>query len=371
MSVIGIDFGTHSASIALWYGPDRDVVEVFTDADGNRIIPTAVAFFPEEVLVGYTAFAQRHKNIPNTFDDIRSLLTNDSNSEVFVPALEKEILVEEIGSHFFKNIHHQVKQNLGKAVSDCIIAIPESVSESNKLRIVNAANKAGLTVKTFIDDSSAALLSYNFDAIDDDAIILVVDIGWSSLKASLWNSHRGLLHCIRSITTEAISGSVFVRTLSDCLSKEFTKKTGANCAESPKAMSRLSKECENIVRSLSTLTEVTIDIDSLYEGMDFSSRISRAKFEDICNGSFVILRETVEQLIRQSNLTSEVVSYLCLSGGLSNVPKVISSLKYLLPNSVIPKAQHDAQEALCVGAALCGKYLIDNVNLLCLQLSKI
>jgi molecular chaperone DnaK len=111
MSIIGLDFGSHTGSIALWH-EDKNSVEVIADELGSRTIPCVVAYRGDEVITGQPALQQQHKNPSNTYDDVRSVLLNAEITSVNVPLLEKEISVQELGSHFFRNIHSQIKQQV-------------------------------------------------------------------------------------------------------------------------------------------------------------------------------------------------------------------------------------------------------------------
>jgi molecular chaperone DnaK (HSP70) len=111
MSVVGLDFGSHTGSIALWF-EEKDSVDVIADDLGFRTIPCTVAFRGEEIITGTAAISQQHKNSSNTFDDIRSLIMNEEKKDVNVPNLEKELTIQELTSHWFRNIHNQIKQQV-------------------------------------------------------------------------------------------------------------------------------------------------------------------------------------------------------------------------------------------------------------------
>ena len=113
MSIIGLDFGSHTGSIALWF-EDKDTVDVIADDLGSRTIPCAVAYRGDEIITGSAATSQQHKNPTNTFIDIRSLLFNPECINVSVPNIDKEVTVQELASHWFRNIHNQIKQQVCK-----------------------------------------------------------------------------------------------------------------------------------------------------------------------------------------------------------------------------------------------------------------
>jgi heat shock protein 1/8 len=295
-TIIGLDFGSHMASIALWTSTGKANVEVVADDLGFRMIPTAVAYRSMgdkevEVITGQSALTQQAKNPLNTFDDVRSLLLNPNVTTVNVPALGKEVTVEEVASHFFRNIHNQIKQQVGKVIRDTVLSLPVSLegaeNEMLKARVIASAQAGGIRIKSFIQDSAATLLSYKFDDISTTTArgrTLVLDLGWSSCKMSIYNVSAGLIFPVSSQTSTDTCGSVFVKLLVEFCAKDFTRKTKCPFPEyssNNKAVHRLKRECEAVIKSLSVGTEAQIDIDSLYEGMDYSSKITRARFEDL------------------------------------------------------------------------------------------
>ena len=141
---------------------------------------------------------------------------------------------------------------------------------------------SGVRLKCMISDSSATLLAYG---LDDPSLpaskVAIVDIGWSTTEVSICDVSGGLFFPLSSITSTDISGKVLVNLLADHCAKDFQRKTKQPCVESNKSMMRLRRECEDAMKILSTGAEATIDIDSLYEGADYSSKITRARFEDL------------------------------------------------------------------------------------------
>lgn len=179
MSIIGLDFGSHTGSIALWF-EDKDTVDVIADDLGSRTIPCAVAYRGDEIITGSAATSQQHKNPTNTFIDIRSLLFNPECINVSVPNIDKEVTVQELASHWFRNIHNQIKQQVckllifwyfyrrdpvnflmtnfhnyllllqvGKVVRECVISVPANLDDAVKARLIEAAQTGGEYYRSF------------------------------------------------------------------------------------------------------------------------------------------------------------------------------------------------------------------------------
>lgn len=363
MNLIGIDFGSHTASVAVWH-EDKALLEVLADDLGFRSIPSFVAFRGDETIVGQSAMGQQHKNTANTFEDVRSLLLSDDRTVVNVPHLEKEVSVEEINSIFFRNIHNQVKQQAGKVIREAVVSVPYELSEATKQKFITAAQNGGIRIKSFILDTSAALLAYG---LDDPSLpasrTLVVDLGWSRCTMSLFSISGGkFVHLATETTTEA-SGAIFVKALAEFCAKDFTRKTKIPCQENARSMLRLKRECENAMKAMSTGQEATIDLDSLCEGMDYSNKISRARFEDLLAIPLIHFKNLLTATLAKGGVDPSSVTQICLSGGPSSLPRFVMTLRTMLPSAHLPKVRFETSEAVCIGAAVHGRELYQLVSI--------
>lgn len=357
MSVIGIDFGSHHASFAVWH-EEKNLLEVVADDLGFRSIPCVVGFRGEEIIVGHSAQSQHHKNANNTFDDVRSLLLNPEHTTVNVPVLEKEITVEELNSQFFRNIHNQVKQQAGKVIREAVVSVPSALDEATARRYIAAAQAGGIRIKSFIEDTSAALLAYGLDEPEvPSSRTLVVDLGWSRCTMALFNVSGGVFSRLATETSYDVSGAKFCQSMVDFCSKDFTRKTKIPVVENKRSMMRLKRECETAMKSLSTGAEATIDLDSLCEGADYSAKVSRARFEDLLSIPIIHFKNLLTAVLTKAGVDAASVTQVCLSGGPASLPKVLSTLRQQLPNAVFPKVRFETSEAPSIGAAIQAKLL--------------
>lgn len=360
MSIIGLDFGSHTASIAIWYEEKNDI-EVIADDLGSRTIPCTVAFRGDEILTGQSAISQQHKNSSNTFDDVRAILLQ--NKTVNVPLLEKELSAQELTSHFFRNIHNQIKQQVGKVVRDCIVSTPTQLDDATRQRFVESAQAGGIRIKSFISDSAATLLAYDLDnTAKNPSKTLVVDIGWSRTDVSLFDVSAGLFVPVASANTTAACGKLFVDLMADHCAKDFQRKAKFPCSDNSKSMMRLKRECENAMKSLSTGAEATIDIDSLCEGVDYSTKLSRARFEDLLTIPIIQLKNTIASVLTAASADASAVTQVCMSGGPSAMPKILATVKGMFTGAAFPRGKFESSETQCIGAAHHGKYLIQQVR---------
>lgn len=365
MSVVGLDFGSHAASISLWY-EETDKVDVIADDLGFRTIPCAVAFRvgeeEVEIITGQAAVAQAHKNPKNTFLDVRKLLEDDSKTTVHVPVLDKDITVTELASHFFRNIHNQVKQQIGKAVRETVVSVPASLCEdgAKRSRMIEAAQMGGVRIKSTITDTAAVLNAHKFDDVlkNNSETVAIVDLGWSRTEIQIVTCTGGMYFPKSVQTTDAMSGLALVNALTTHCTKDFMRKAKFPLDDNVKSMTRLRNECEVSMKNLSTASEAQLDMDSLCEGVDYSVRISKARFEDLGGIHFMQLNNLAKSALAAANMDAGAVTCLVLAGGLSGIPKCVNVLQSAFPNAVIKRTRGlEMAEAQAVGAALQARHL--------------
>ena len=365
MSVAGLDFGSHAASIALWY-EDTDKVDVIADDLGFRCIPTAVAFRAGEdddveIITGQAAITQAHKNPKNTFVDLRALLEDESKDTVNVPAMNKDISVTELASHFFRNIHDQIKQQVGKAVRDFVVSVPASLCEEGprKARMIEAAQAGGCRIKSTVPDAAAVLNAHTFDQKNGNPVVAaVVDIGWSHMEVSIFNCSGGMYFPKGSASSTDMSGSVMVKALSTHCAKDFMRRAKFPCDDNKKAMIKLGMQCEEAMKTLSTNSEAQLDIDSLCEGVDYQSKMSKARFEDLGSIPFIQMKKCIAAALAEASMESTEVTCVVMAGGLSGMPRCKALAAAAFPSATFHKQRGmENNEAQAVGAALQGKAL--------------
>jgi L1 cell adhesion molecule like protein len=214
-----------------------------------------------------------------------------------------------------------------------------------------------------IDDSAATLMAYGLDDPSlPPAKAVVVDIGWSKTEVSIFDISGGMFFPVSSSNTAEACGKVIVGLMAEHCAKDFQRKSKVSCMDSSRSLMRLKKECEDAMKSLSTGQEATIDIDSLYEGIDYSSKLTRARFEDLASTPFLQLRATINDAIAKAGIEAASVTTVCLSGGLCAIPRIQSTVKGLFPHANFAKGRFETAEAQCIGAVLHGKALLQLVS---------
>jgi L1 cell adhesion molecule like protein len=141
-----------------------------------------------------------------------------------------------------------------------------------------------------------------------DVSILTIEDAIFEVKATAGDTHLG--------------GEDFDSRMVEYFMEEFKRKHKKDLIESKKSVRRLRTACENAKRTLSSSTVATIEIDSLFEGVDFNTSITRAKFENICEDLFRKTMDPVEQVLRDSKLSKSEIHEIVLVGGSTRIPKI-------------------------------------------------
>ena len=329
MSVLGISLGSHSVYVAV-HSTETSNVEMLCDDLGFRSIPTVVGFRSGssdssnhcEVLVGHSAKQQQAKNPSNTFQDLRELILDTERDSVTVPLLEKDISVQELVSHVFRHIFNQVKQQTvakGAPVKDCFLCLPTGLPveqiEIIKSRLVEAARAGGLRVKGFCEESVGPLVALGLDSTRSPrAVVAVVDIGWSRSSVSYYSVCNGFFSPIYSVSDQSVHAKGFNDACVKFCIKDFMRRCKMDCSDSKRAVTRLSLQCEQGVKILINSQETTVVVDSLYEGMDYSGKISRSRFEDLCAMSGMAIKNLLKASLASTGLDAEDIDHVVLAG---------------------------------------------------------
>jgi L1 cell adhesion molecule like protein len=396
-TLIGIDFGSHSvvvscalssAALPSWDSSSLGVdVEVLADELGLRSVPSVVAFRgSDEVILGHAAIQQRSKNAVNTFVDIRSFLcdgvvdkeSGEVKHSVYVPALDKEISTIELAAHFFKHIVSQLKQRSSissKIVYDCAVSLPSRFvqydphSTAAQGRIREAAKTAGLRIRGFCSDGIGCLLASGFDRPSapiflekGTATVATIDVGWSSTQISIYSISSGFISPLVESRDSSFSISSMVLKLVEFCTKDFQRRYKLDCSESARAILRLRAECENCLKILSSSQETTIVLDSLFEGVDYSVKISRSRVEDLCGVLCMSFKTRVADALACAEVSPGLLDHLLIIGGGGAVPAVQHPIRTLCSNAstdILRKVRIDPSEAVAVGACM---YCIQVIN---------
>merc|ERR1712188_50449 len=355
MSAVGIDLGTTYSCVGIW---QNDRVEIIANDQGNRTTPSYVAFTDTERLIGDAAKNQCAMNPINTIFDAKRLIgrkyddpvvqsdskhwpfkvVNDGGTpkiQVAYKGEDKTFSAEEISSMVLTKMKETAAAFVGKDIKDVVVTVPAYFNDSQRQATKDAAAIAyGLDKKS---SGETNVLIFDLGGGTFDVSLLTIDDGIFEVKATAGDTHLG--------------GEDFDNRLVNHFTQEFKRKHKKDMTGNPRAMRRLRTACERAKRQLSSSANANIEIDSLFEGVDFYSSITRARFEDLCADLFRGTLEPVEKVLRDSKIDKGSVHEVVMVGGSTRIPKV-NELVSSFFNGKEPNKSINPDEAVAYGAAV-------------------
>ncbi|RKP30218.1 heat shock protein SSB1 [Metschnikowia bicuspidata] len=374
---IGIDLGTTYSCVATF----NSAVEIIANEQGNRVTPSFVAFNSEERLIGDAAKNQAALNPKNTVFDAKRLIGRafddesvqkdiktwpfkviDSNGN---PLIEVEYLEEtktfspqEISSMVLTKMKSIAEEYLGKKVIHAVVTVPAYFNDAQRQATKDAGAIAGLNVLRIINEPTAAAIAYGLGAgkSEKERHVLIFDLGGGTFDVSLLNINGGVFTVKATAGDTHLGGQDFDTNLLDFFKASFQKKTGLDISNDPRALRRLRTACERAKRTLSSVTQTTVEVDSLFDGEDFSEQITRARFEDINSTLFKSTLDPVEQVLKDAKIGKAQVDEVVLVGGSTRILKIQKLLSDFFDGKQLEKSINP-DEAVAYGAAVQGAIL--------------
>lgn len=374
---IGIDLGTTYSCVATY----ESSVEIIANEQGNRVTPSFVAFTPEERLIGDAAKNQAALNPKNTVFDAKRLIgrrfdeesvQNDMKTWPFkvidvngAPMIEVEYLGEtksfspqEISSMVLTKMKEIAEAKIGQKVEKAVITVPAYFNDAQRQATKDAGAISGLNVLRIINEPTAAAIAYGLGAgkSDKERHVLIFDLGGGTFDVSLLHIAGGVYTVKSTSGNTHLGGQDFDTNLLEHFKAEFKKKSGLDISGDSRALRRLRTAAERAKRTLSSVTQTTVEVDSLFEGEDFESSITRARFEDINANMFKSTLEPVEQVLKDAKISKSQIDEVVLVGGSTRIPKVQKLLSDFFDGKQLEKSINP-DEAVAYGAAVQGAIL--------------
>ncbi|OQR95887.1 heat shock cognate 70 kDa protein [Thraustotheca clavata] len=380
--VIGIDLGTTYSCVGVWKDGQ---VEIIANSEGNRTTPSWVAFNEAERLIGDAAKLQAASNATNTVFDAKRIIGRAFSDpivkkdaahfpfkivegegdkpliQVTFKGEEKNFSPEEISSMVLTRMKETAENYLGQEIKQAVVTVPAYFNDQQRQSTKDAGAIAGLDVKRIINEPTAAALAYGLDSNAGNdgkkTNILIFDLGGGTFDVSILSIENGIFEVKATGGDTHLGGEDFDSNMVDFLVTEFKRKNrGLDPTKSARSMRRLRTACESAKRMLSTTTSASIEVDSLFEGVDFSSAMTRAKFESLNEECFKRTEETVLQVLADAKMEPSDITELVLVGGSTRIPKVQNMLSAVFGGKELSKSINP-DEAVAYGAAVQGAIL--------------
>merc|ERR1711904_58618 len=311
---------------------------------GNRITPSYVAFTEEERLIGEAAKNQATVNPSQTLFDVKRLIGRrfkDSTVQkdikllpfkiveksgkpqisVMVSGAEKTMAPEEVSSMVLTKMKETAENYLGKEVKHAVITVPAYFNDAQRQSTKDAGSISGLNVLRIINEPTAAAIAYGLDK-KTEKNILVYDLGGGTFDVSLLTIDNGVFEVVATNGDTHLGGEDFDQRVMQHFIKMFNKKHSKDMAKDKRSLQKLRREVEKAKRALSSTHQARVEIEALYDGLDLSETLTRARFEEINADLFKNTLGPVKQVMEDSGLKKNQIDEIVLVGGSTRIPKV-------------------------------------------------
>ncbi|PYH97019.1 actin-like ATPase domain-containing protein [Aspergillus ellipticus CBS 707.79] len=353
---IGISFGNSSSSIAR-LNPEGKA-EVIANEEGDRQIPTVLAYIDGEEYHGTQAKAQLIRNSKNTVAYFRDYLGKDFKSIDPTPChnsahpqqhdstvafsindttaeTPSTVTVSEITTRHLRRLKQSAADYLGKEVTAAVITVPTDFKDTQRDALVAAANAAGLEVLQLIHEPVAAALAYDArpEAVVTDKLVVVADLGGTRSDAAVVACRGGMYSILATAHDYELGGATLDKIVIDHFAKEFMKKHKTDPRENARSLAKLKLEGEATRKALSLGTNASLSIESLADGIDYGSTINRTRYELLSGKVFAQFTGLIEQAVQKAGLDVLDIDEVIFAGGASHTPKIAQLARNIFPET--------------------------------------
>ena len=381
----GFDIGTTTSCAAIWI---NDRVEIIPDTQtGSRIIPSYVSFNENEKLVGDAAKNQSTMNPKNTIYDTKRLIgrkytddvvqqdiklwsfnvSGDNNNKPLINVKykneEKTFHPEEISAMVIQRLKETTESYLGHPLKKVVITVPAYFNDSQRQATKDAGAIAGLEVLRIINEPTAAAIAYGLDKTGDkkEKNILVFDCGGGTHDVSILTLDGGIFEVKSTGGDTHLGGSDIDNLIVDYLCDDIKKKHKMDVRENARALKRLNIAAEKAKKNLSASSTTTIEVDSLMDGVDYNTTLSRAKFESLADKVFQRTLKPIDQLLKDAKMSKGDIHEIVLVGGTTRIPRLQELLSEYFNGKQLNKSLNP-DEAVAYGAAVQASILTGKGN---------
>merc|ERR1711959_475129 len=376
-SVMGIDLGTTYSCVGVY---KNGRVEILQNDQGNRITPSVVAFTKEGRVIGDASKNQAALNPTNTVYDAKRLIgrvfhessvqadmkhwpfevinkDGKPQIQVEVDGSPKAFSPEEISSMVLAKMRKIAEGYLGKGVKNAVVTCPAYFNDQQRAATKDAGAIASLNVLRVINEPTAAALAYGLDKKEQaEQNILVFDLGGGTFDVTVLTIEKGVFEVTSTNGDTHLGGEDFDQRIMDYLIKMFKRKHKKDMSGDKRAIQKLKKEAERAKRTLSSSAQTRIEVEALFDGVDFSETLTRAKFEELCPDLFKKTMKPVKKALEDSNMAKSDIDEVVLVGGSTRIPKVQQLLSNFFNGKELNQ-EINPDEAVAFGATVQGGIL--------------
>ncbi|KAG2589108.1 heat shock 70 kDa protein BIP4-like [Panicum virgatum] len=382
-TVIGIDLGTTYSCVGVYRNGH---VEIIANDQGNRITPSWVAFTGGgERLIGEAAKNQAAANPERTIYDAKRLIGRqfadavvqrdmkllpyavvDRNGKPHVRVQVRdgdvrEFSPEEVSAMVLTKMKETAEAYLGEKVTHAVVTVPAYFNDAQRRATKDAGVIAGLTVLRTVNEPTAAAIAYGLDQKGAEKNVLVFDLGGGTFDVSVLAIDNGVFEVLATNGDTHLGGEDFDQRVMDYFIKLIKRKHGRDISGDARALGKLRRECERAKRALSNQHQVRVEIEALFDGVDFSEQLTRARFEELNNDLFRKTMVPVKKAMADAGLNKADIDEIVLVGGSTRIPKVQQLLKDYF-NGKEPNKGVNPDEAVAYGAAVQASILSGHID---------
>merc|ERR1712018_160908 len=265
----------------------------------------------------------------------------------------KTFTPEEVSSMVLTKMKETAEAHLGHDVKDAVVTVPAYFNDSQRQATKDAGVIAGLNVLRIINEPTAAAIAYGLDKKKGSAEcnVLIFDLGGGTFDVSILTIEEGIFEVKSTAGDTHLGGEDFDNRMVDHFVNELKRKHKKDIKGNKRAIRRLRTACERAKRTLSASAQANLEIDPLFEGIDFYTSITRARFEELCSDLFKGTLEPVEKALRDAKMDKSSINDIVLVGGSTRIPKIQKLLSEYFNGKELNRSINP-DEAVAYGAAV-------------------
>ncbi|XP_031725084.1 heat shock 70 kDa protein 4a [Anarrhichthys ocellatus] len=378
MSVVGFDLGFQSCYVAV---ARAGGIETVANEYSDRCTPSVVSFGPRNRSIGAAAKSQVVTNCRNTVQsfkrfhsraftdpyvqsaksnlvyDLAQMPSGATGIKVMYMEEEKVFSIEQVTGMLLSKLKETAESALKKPVADCVISVPSYFTDSDRRSVMDAAQIAGLNCLRLMNETTAVSLAYGIYKQDLPApedkprIVVFVDVGHSGYQVSVCAFNKGKLKILATAFDSELGGKAFDDILVNHFCEEFGKKYKLDVKSKPRALVRLSQECEKLKKLMSAnSSDLPLNIECFMNDIDVSGKLNRGHFEEMCAGLLTKVEGPLRSVMEQAKLKKEDVYAVEIVGAASRIPSIKERISKFFGKEL--STTLNADEAVARGCAL-------------------